>query len=238
MNKLLLSLIISLLSLLAIAGCGPEAIEDLPPEEIISNSVVRMKAMEGYKFLIDRSGAFAFLDAGQTISFSRAEGNYVRPDRVIANVRVIAPGLVVEVEVVGIGSEQWQTNMLTREWEPMSDDIGFNPSALFHPETGIPSVFETDLSNMVLIGTEELEEIPGKQLYALSGLLAGEQIYQISFGLIGPDELNVKLWIAPETFELYRMVVIEPGQDGEEDTTWLLDFWAFDQTKEISPPLP
>lgn len=224
--------------LIAMAGCGGSRAPDLPPEEIVSSSVARMQVMPGYSLLIERSGGSAFLDSDETISFRRAEGKYVLPDKVSATVKVLALGLVVEVQMISIGENQWQTNFLTGEWEIVPPDFSFNPSLLFHPETGILTLLANDLSALELNGTEELEEVPGKMLYALSANLAGPPAYEMSFGLIGPEDMQVTMWIAPETFELYRLVIVEAGMDGEEDTVWLIDFWDFDQVSDISAPLP
>jgi lipoprotein LprG len=224
--------------LVAISGCGGGSIPDLPPEEIVSSSVARMQTMPGYSLLIERSGGSAFLDSNETISFRRAEGMYVLPDKVSATVKVMTIGLVVEVEMVSIGDLQWQTNFLTGEWETLPPDFGFNPAFLFHPETGIPTLLANELSDLELVGIEELEEVPGQQLYAIRGKLTGQPAYEMSFGLLGPNDMNVTMWISPGTFELYRLVLVEPGVDGEEDTVWLLDFWDFDQVSEITPPIP
>lgn len=237
-NRIVYGLGLALL-LFVIAGCGGQAIPDLPPEEIVSNSVARMREMQGFKFIIDRSGAFAYLDLEETISFGRAEGDYSASDSVSASVKIlVVPLLVSKVDLIAIGDSQWQTNPLSGEWEVIPPGSNFNPSALFHPETGIQAALANDLSEMELIGVEELEEVPGQQLYALSGKLAGQRAYQMSFGLIGPDELQVTMWIAPSTFELYRLVIVEPGVDEEDDTIWQIDFWNFDQVSEITPPIP
>ena len=203
-----------ILILVEISGCGGGSIPDLPPAEIVLSSVARMQAMPGYSLLIERSGASAFLDTNETIAFRRAEGEYVLPDKVSATVKVVAIGLVAEVEMISIGELQWQTNLLTGEWELLPPDFGFNPAFLFHPETGIPTLLANELSNLELVGIEELEEVPGQQLYAIRGKLAGKPAYEMSFGLLGPDDMNVTLWIAPGTFELYRLVMVEPGMDG------------------------
>ena len=230
--------LIVVLGIVIIAACSGEEIANIPPEEIISISVVRMRAMPGFSFLIDRSGAFAFLDPQETISFSRAEGKYVAPDMVDSRVKVIVPGIVAEVKLISIGDNQWQTNLLTGEWEVMQPGFSFNPSVLFHPDTGIQAALANDLSELEYISIDELEEAPGQQLYKLTGKLKGARAYQMSFGLIGPDELLVTLWIQPVTFELHRLVVVEVGINGEEDTEWIIDFWDFDQIIAISNPIP
>ena len=95
-----------------LAACGDPPLEELPPEQIIARSAERMNDMEGFYFAIDRTGAQAFLDSAETISFRQAEGYYAAPDRAQAAVRVIAPGLVTEVNVISIGETQFRVRLV------------------------------------------------------------------------------------------------------------------------------
>lgn len=195
-----------------------------------------MKALSGLHFVIDRSGAAAFLDVASLLAFRRAEGDYVSPDRALATIRVIAPGIVAEVSTISIGEAQWETNLLTGEWQKLPPNWGFNPASLFDQDYGIQPILESDLHALELTGLEELDEAPGLNLYALQGKVTGEKLFKLSFGMIGPEVMDVRLWIAPETFELYRMVLIDPQPGESEPTIWQLDFWNFDQTVDIVPP--
>ena len=224
-----------LLAAVALSACSPAPTPDLPVDEIVSRSAARMRSMSGFHFLIEREGASAFLDPQDTLSFRRAEGEYASPDRVQATIRVIAPGMVAEISVISIGAVQWETDFLTGEWQELPPDWGFNPAVLFDPESGIQAALVEDLSGLVLLGTEELEETPGQRLYHLQGRFAGERLYAVSYGMIGPEAADAELWIAPGTFEVYRMILVEPGE--EEDTIWTIDFWDFDQIPEILPPI-
>jgi len=224
-----------LLAAVALSACSPAPTPDLPVDEIVSRSAGRMRSMPGFHFLIEREGASAFLDPQDTLSFRRAEGEYASPDRVQATIRVIAPGMVAEISVISIGAVQWETDFLTGEWQELPPDWGFNPAVLFDPETGIQAALVEDLSGLVLLGTEELEETPGQRLYHLQGRFAGERLYAVSYGMIGPEAADAELWIAPGTFEVYRMILVEPGE--QEDTIWTIDFWDFDQIPEILPPI-
>lgn len=223
-------------TVLLLVSCREAELPDLPADEIILNSAERMNGLSGFAFVIDRSGESVYLDLEESIAFRRAEGFYVAPDRSQATVRVITPGLVTDVGVISIGEVQWQTNLLTPEWQELPPNWGFNPAVLFDPEIGIQSILLSDLSDLAVEGSERLEDGPDGALYVISGRLAGERVSELSDGLIGPETMTIQLWIGPETFELYRVLISDPSQGGAEPTIWQVDFRQFDETIEISPP--
>ena len=101
---------------------------------------------------------------------------------------------------------------------------------------GLQAILASNLTNLILTGKEELEEMPGKTLYALSGELSGTKINELSYGLIGKDPMQIKLWIDPNTFELYRAFLTEYPGVTDQEKTWTIDFWDFDKVEEITPP--
>jgi lipoprotein LprG len=222
--------------LVLLTACSQPTPESLPAAEILERSIERMKLVSGFHFLIERSGAPAYIDWQQTLSLRRMEGDYVSPDRAQANVRVIAPGIVAEIRMVSIGNIQWETNPLTGEWEQLPPDWGFNPTLLFDPQVGLQRILEQDLSNLALMDIVELEEMPGRLLYGLAGDLGGESIAEMTFGLMGPQPMQVQLWIDPESFDLYRILITEEAIEDAEPTIWQVDFWNIDDTVEIQPP--
>lgn len=227
--------VLKLLLLLLVVSCGPMPPPALPPEEIIHNAAARMAEIAGFHFVIERSGAPAFLDSDETLSFGAAEGDYVAPDRSRAIVRIIAPGLVTDIRVISIGDVQWETNVLTGQWQELPPDWGFNPTVLFDADIGLQAILTADIVSLEQSGLEKPEDGPDQLLYVVSGEVAGDRLYQMSGGLIGPDPVSAVLWIAPETFELYRVIVTEPTPDGEP-SIWQLDFSRFDEVVAIEPP--
>ncbi len=229
----------SLIAFIALtAGCSAAQLEKFSPNEIIMRATKRMTSLAGFEFLVDRSGAPAFLDQNETIAFRRAEGKYVTPNRVYAKVRVIAPGLVAEVQLINIEGEQWETNLFSGEWQTSDTRYTFNPARLFDPNSGIPFILANHLSDLSLLGMEEIPEVPGKKLYAIEANMQGEYASEMTYGMIDKDPLNVKVWIEPNTFDVYRIVLVDPMNAGEtEATTWQIDFWNFDKTFDIQKPI-
>jgi len=219
-----------------LTACQSNEIELFPPEEVITRAASRMQSLPGFHFVIERSGTPAYLDYDETISFRRAEGDYVSPDQAQASIRAILPGLIAEVNIISLGDNYWETNVLTGEWQQLPSGMGFNPAVLFDQDSGFQSVLENDLSELRFLGIEELEEIPGQKFYTLQAQVEGKQLYKISYGMIGPETMDISLWIAPESFDLYRIWIVDPVEDASEPTNWLIDFWDFGTVVEIIPP--
>lgn len=225
------------LNLLLLACKQQPVPESLSTEEIINRTAEKMRQVQSFYYVIDRTGASAFLDPEETISFRRAEGYFVAPDRTQVVVRVIGPVVVTDVSIVSIGAVQWQTNIATGQWEVLPPDMGFNPSLLFDVELGIPNLLVTDLSELTTSITT-LDEGEANEIYLIEGKIAGEKLYEISQGLIGPETMTLTIWIAREQFYLRRVQLVEPALvSSEEDTVWQIDFDAFDEVVEIIPPV-
>jgi len=143
------------------------------------------------------------------------------------------------VDVITIAETQWQTNLVTGEWEELPPNWGFNPAVLFDDEVGLQAVLTSDLSNLEQLPPANLVESegPDQLLYTVTADVAGDRLYEMSGFLIGPREVSVQLWIAPETFELIRAVVTEPEPDSEEEfSIWQIDFSNYGELVEIEPP--
>lgn len=197
-----------------------------------------MQSQPGFKFRILRSGAPVAVDPTGFVIFREAEGTFVAPDKVETTVKVIIPGIVAEVSVISIGGQEWETNILTGEWQEVPGEFAFKPAVLFDPAGGIQQVLDENLTAVELLGTTELEELPGLSLYHLSGKMDGTAVHALTFGLIDEQPLDIELWIAPDTFELVRVTITDPIDEGaDEPTVWQLDFWDYGTVVEIEPPL-
>ena len=220
-----------------LTGCST-AVQDLAPETIIKNSTTKMRGLAGFSFKLTRSGAPVYVDPTGIVTFREASGAFVAPDRVQGIVKVIVPGIVAEVSIIGIGELEWETNIFSGEWMLVPPEYAFKPAVLFEPEGGIQQAIEKYLVNVEVMDVAELEEVPGLSLYHLRGQMDGANVHDITFGLIDNQLLNIELWIAPGSFEVHRALIIDPANEGaEEGTTWQLDFWDFGKVIVIEAPI-
>ena len=125
---------------------------------------------------------------------------------------------------------------MSADWEQMPPKWGFNPAVLFDTDIGIQSILAADLVDLLLLEAEKLDDGPDQQLYVVAGTLDGGRIHEMSYGLIGPERLEARLWILPETFELVRAVITEANSGDEEPSVWQVDFAEYDRVVDIKPP--
>jgi len=226
-----------LILMVVVTACQEPEPESPPPDEIVNLAAERMSEMKGFKFAMAVSDEPAFLDENKTLSLGSGEGFYMAPDKAVTSVTILTPGLVTEVSIISIGDEQWLAGLVTDEWSELPTSWGFNPAFLVNSEQGILSTLATDLSGLQLAGREKLPGSAGEELFKITGMMDGGRIFELSQGLIGPEAMEVTLWIGPETYELHRVVVKDFSEEAsEEPTTWQIDFTDFDKTIEITPP--
>jgi predicted small lipoprotein YifL len=234
----ILNFFLFMILVLSLAACSKSGPPSMPPEDIITKAIERLKSTPGFHFTIDRTGALAFIDAKNTLAVNHIEGDFVTPDKVKGMIRVSAAGFPAEVSIVSITGRYWQTNPLNQTWEEYDPGTVFNPASLFDAQKGIQPMLQTDLSELKLVGNQQLDKWPGQQLYHLSGKMKGERIAEITFGLIGPSVLDVNLWVTPKTFEVDRIQIVNPVAGSNQPTTWTVDFLNYDQKADIQPPIP
>ena len=231
-------LVTSFILLLALSSCSEPDPTPPPAEEIIAAASEKMAGLEGFHFSMDMSGLPVFLDGDQTLALGKAEGFYSKPDQAMGAVSIQAPGLVTNVDVISIGQQQWLTNILTGGWMVMPPAWGFNPAVLFDANDGFLAILTADLRDPVVVGREKLADGPDAELYIIEGTLDGARLGDMTLGLLGPDDLDVRLWIHPDDKAVYRVIVTNPAGSSEDNgSIWQLDFDELGRVVNIEPPL-
>jgi hypothetical protein len=231
-----LYLIILVFTLLA-AGCGGAAGAEVTPVMILADGVAQMTALPGFEFQITQAGPPVYLDPDQTVQFSDAVGHYVSPDQALTKVKITVMGMLTEITVISLQDIQWASNPLSGQFQELPDDYLFKPTQYLDPTAGFFPSLGSGLADLVLVGEEELEELPGLTLTHLSGTVPGEVISEVSKGLINVASMTGDMWVDPATSEVHRVVLTDqsPG-DGAEASVWTFDFWSFGETIEITAP--
>ncbi len=94
------------------------------------------------------------------------------------------------------------------------------------------------LTDLKLVGTEDLDDFPGQQFYHLSAGAPGEPLAQITDGMMGRGRLAFDLWIDTATYHVTRVRVVEPETDPKDPTVWVMDLERFNVPVDIKAPIP
>ena len=219
-----------------LAGCGAAPEPEITPEMILSDAVAYMAGLAGFEFQISQTGPTVYLDPNQTIQFTNAVGHYVAPDKALTKVKIAALGMVTEITVISLQEIQWGSNPLTGAFMELDPAYLFKPTQYLDPTAGFFPSLGTGTAEVVLVGEEELEEMPGVSLTHLSGTIPGAVISEVSKGLINVDSLAADMWIDTASGEVHRVVLTDQAGEGAEISTWQFDFWNFGATIEITAP--
>ncbi|HDD55516.1 MAG TPA: LppX_LprAFG lipoprotein [Chloroflexi bacterium] len=229
---------LSLLLVLSIltAGCGAAGGEVITPETLLANGVTHMAALPGFEFQITQEGPQVYLDADQSVQFNDAVGHYVSPDKALTTVTITALGMLTEITVISLQDIQWASNPLTGVYQELPDEYLFKPTQYLDPEAGFFPSLGDGLADLVLVGEEELEDLPGLTLTHLSGTLPGEVILEVSKGLISVDSMQGDLWMDTSTNEVHRVMLTDTSGGEDASSVWTFDFWSFGTVIPITAP--
>lgn len=243
------SLLLLVAGILLIAGCGTSTPEptatptQIPtptptpsPDDIARQAGRQMLSIDSVHFVLELSGKLTYLDSPPTLALKRMEGDLVNPDQVRALVQVSSFGVIAEIGIIGLGSDQYITNPLNQQWEVLDPTLGFyfDTSLLFDPEHGIEAILE---------GTDwtfgEPAAYPEGEYYLLQGQVPGERIAPLTFGMVASGRVSVDIWVSRADHYVHRIELVELESDPENPTHWVMELSAFDAPVRIeAPPIP
>ncbi len=240
MQKRIVYTLILIVSLLRV-GCAPEpTVVPTPtpdPQAVAARAGTAMQTVQWLHFVLEGDGSPAYIDAEETLVFRRAEGDYVAPDRLQASVKVMAAGLVAEIQVITVQKKRWMTNLLTGQWEELPAGWELSPSALFDAEVGIPHLMTQGLvaARTQVEGPAEFDDLDGAFWY-LTSETTGDQVHAMSGGLIPSGPAQLEAWIDPTTYLIHRIRLVLPESDPEQPMELTIEFSLFDEPLDIQPP--
>jgi len=229
MKKLLFVLV--LLSLL-LTACGTD-IPQIPPTDVIARAGEAMLQAPSFHFKIDISGKPVVLNQLTQLSLRSAEGDFARPNQIGVHLKVLLAVAAAELDMIALGDEQYLTNVLTKQWEVLPPEFGFNPAVMFDPQIGLEQLLKSGLDNAHWIGVETLD---GKSVFHLQGSLSGERLQGMSGGLISKGPVDVDLWIEPDTYLPRKAVIVDKDSDPEKPSTWTMTFSSYGKDVNITAP--
>jgi lipoprotein LprG len=221
-----LGLVPALLLMLLAAGCGESA--NLPPGQVIQKAAPAMQAANSFHFTVETSKPPKPLPG---LFINRAEGDVVKPDKLLADVQATYAGLAINAKVVVDGKSQYMTDPVTGKWASMSTAL--NVMQFFDPAKGISDIL-ANLKDLTADGNESLD---GADTYRLKGTVQATVLKSLSPEVTATGTLPATLWIGSSDF-LLRRVRLEGALVGNEPASTIrtLNFKDYDKPMKIETP--
>ncbi len=209
---------------------SPTPVKPLTPAEIAQMSADKLNTVNSLHFIVDIKAGQVELYQG--ITFKKAEGDFSKPDKFKAKLRVSVAIAQVDAETVGLEGQQYLllTN-LSKSWVTLPPNIGFKPDVLFDSQKGIGAVV-TKIQNIELVGTEQID---GIDVYHLKGVVKGADISPLTAGTLGKNDVNFDVWTGKNDL-LVRRVTFKEISTAANASDWQLDFSKFNEPVTINRP--
>lgn len=221
--------------LVALAGCGGHAASPaaaLSTPAILDRTAQRLDAVKSVHFNVTIDGT-AYVDTAHTIQLRSATGDIVVPDQMQAKITIAAGAANVDVSLVTLGNDRYQTDLITGRWEPAQPGFDYSPAILFDKQQGLAAVVRK-LHDPQRLGDETVN---GQATYHLKGTVDRATIQPLTSGAIEGDPVAADLWVAQDSFNLVKLVLTEPPTpDKSRPTTWTLLLDKYDQPVTIKKP--
>jgi len=239
MPRQLIRWVCGVVCLVASAGCAafpastPTPTPELSARDIAARSAQRMDAAKSLHFLIQLTGALAYIDSPPLTALKQVEGDLVRPADVKAMVKLSSFGIVTQLGLIRYGTEVFVTNPLNQRWEELPPEWGWyiNPGLIFDPKSGVTAVLPT--LDLTKVG---LEPIEGRPQYHLQTTAEGDYLKAWTMGMIYQGAVKVDVWIDVDTFVMSRATLVQLASDPTDPTVWHIDLSAVDQPVKIERP--
>lgn len=249
---------------LALAACAGAQTAATPtptpnPIALVTQAAANIRSAQTFRLTIAQTGPDYRIQTVQgTATFRRAEGQYVTPNIIQAQVRVVILGIPLAIEVFARGEAQWVRAVFTgNQWSnAFVFAPGFDPAALIAEATGFNAALNA-LLDLNYVGIETLET--GVTAHHLSGLATGEGMNALLVGIIqASGEVPVDVYIDTETLQpvrfVLRMFEANPGsasfggvpeleatpevtaEPQTEPYIWILDIYDINAPAELDPP--
>lgn len=208
----------------------PPPVKPLTADDIAKMSADKLNSLNSLHFIVNiKSGQVEIFNG---ITFKNAEGDYSKPDKFRARLKVSVAIAQVDAETVGLDGQQYLLlSNLSKNWVTLPSNIGFKPNVLFDPQKGIGAVV-TKVQNLELVGSEQID---GTDVYHLKGIVKGADISPITAGTLGKNDVNFEVWTGKNDF-LVRRVTFKEISTTATASDWQLDFSKFNDPVSIALP--
>jgi hypothetical protein len=222
--------LVGVVLLLSVAGCGDEV--KLPPmsaDEVVKKAATAIQAPKSFHFSLKTDNMHSF---GGGPWLTDADGDAVKPDKLLGKVTVRYSGAIVSSNVIVDGESQYWTIPPIGVWARMPSY--FNVSQLFNPSKGAASI----LDSITGLSSDDAEKIGGVPSYRVKGMVSPEALRELTQEVTVKSDIPVTLWVAASNFLLTQVRLHGPLIEGEPaEIARTVTLNDFDKEVKIETPV-
>jgi len=209
-------------------GCG--GAPDLPAPEVVKKASDALKTVNSLHFKLASAGGKMAIGSG--LAASTIEGDVIRPDRLKGTAVSTFGKVTVEISFIAIGTQQFITNPLTKQWEKLPTPG--SAANLLDPDHGAPLLL-TQVGNLRKATNDT---VAGVECYHVVGDLSASLVA----GLVGASGVSGTLagdvWVATTDLLPRRIHLTGPvTSDEPPQIQRVLDLSNFNESITIESPV-
>ncbi len=200
---------------------------------IAKNSAEKLVAVNSLHFIIEiKQGR---VDLYQGITLKKADGDFLRPDRFQAKLRIGIMAGQADAETIGVGNDEWlKAPPLFTQWLLLPPDVGFKPDVLFDKDKGLGAT-ASKLNDLKLAGSETID---GVDSWHLAGTVPGPDIAHLTANTLGKNEVLFDMWVSKADSLVRQVTFKEAGNaDPKTASSWLITFSKFNEPVTVNKPV-
>ncbi len=124
-----------LLGMLALSACGGSSAPSAQSLIQDAQKAINTDSAFHFKMVVDHPGT----PSAGTLSIDAADGDVKKPNELKGTATISMGGPDIDVQVIGIGSQQWILTPLSPDWVS-ADQYGIDLNKVLDPNTGLSSV--------------------------------------------------------------------------------------------------
>jgi hypothetical protein len=213
---------------LAVFACSGE--EEVDPQEIFSEAIPAMKALDSFGFTYDverpeGSAPLAGTDVAAIEGAVNAEGDME------ARIDILQSGIPLQLNFVAAGDTHYVQNPLTGKWQSVAAED--SPVGRLNLGSGAIQILEK-IENPSFEGSDEIE---GVETYRLKGTVQAADVEGIAGAVSVDDPFPCEVWVGADD-DLVRRITLSGAATSKEpaQTVRTIELTNFNEPVEIEPP--
>jgi len=201
------------------------------PRQRLETAADQTAALSSFHFLLTHQNGASNIVLG--LAMTRADGDFVKPDRFRATVHASFQGFPVAVKVINVGNQTWITNPLQGVDRYQLVPNGAEAAAILDPGTGILKAAR-NVRNPRLAATDKIDSA---ETYVILGEVDAGDLRSVATDAQAGRMVPTRVWIGRDNGLLYRNRLERDLSEGQTNNIVLqIDTSQCNEKLDIGPP--